>query len=286
MQELVTVEQAERVIRAAAVALPAAGLVIGAAAGALRRQAVRGVVLGLLCGASGPAILGPGTGLTFDDCLQSVFVTDGNQTAILFYKYPCSFKPAGCCPAKPVFYYGLGMMDSACKPDFKLSGQTTRARYPCNVIPPVCAITPGYTGGPPYVGNANFKLRFTQGPNPAGYAHAALLMINWGNQCKAQRFKMPCGELIHLYPVINPWFWSAVVPTVAVGAPPCGLTGTFPLPIPVMPALCCFKFCGQWAALNALYIRHAPDDGDAAPRAQYPHHLLRRDGARPVLQGS
>jgi len=58
MQELVTVEQAERVIRAAAVALPAAGLVIGAAAGALRRQAVRGVVLGLLCGASGPAILG------------------------------------------------------------------------------------------------------------------------------------------------------------------------------------------------------------------------------------
>ena len=58
MQELVTVEQAERVIRAAAIALPAAGLVIGAAAGALRRQVARGVVFGLLCGASGPAILG------------------------------------------------------------------------------------------------------------------------------------------------------------------------------------------------------------------------------------
>lgn len=58
MQELVTVEQAEQVIRAAAVALPAAGLVVGAAAGALRRQVARGVALGLLCGASGPAILG------------------------------------------------------------------------------------------------------------------------------------------------------------------------------------------------------------------------------------
>jgi len=58
MQELVTVEQAEQAIRAAAVALPAAGLVIGAAAGALRRQVARGVGLGLLCGASGPAVLG------------------------------------------------------------------------------------------------------------------------------------------------------------------------------------------------------------------------------------
>ena len=57
MQELVTVEQAEQAIRAAAVALPAAGLVIGAAAGALRRQVARGVALGLLCGASGPAVL-------------------------------------------------------------------------------------------------------------------------------------------------------------------------------------------------------------------------------------
>jgi len=58
MQELVTVEQAEQVIRAAALALPAAGLVIGAGAGAVRKQVLRGAALGLLCGASGPAVFG------------------------------------------------------------------------------------------------------------------------------------------------------------------------------------------------------------------------------------
>ena len=58
MRELVTVEQAEHVIRLAAVGLPAAGLVVGAAVGAVRRRLGRGVGLGLLCGAVGPAVWG------------------------------------------------------------------------------------------------------------------------------------------------------------------------------------------------------------------------------------
>jgi hypothetical protein len=58
MQELLTVEQADHVVRLAALALPAAGVVAGTAVGAVRRQAVRGLALGLLCGMIGPAIWG------------------------------------------------------------------------------------------------------------------------------------------------------------------------------------------------------------------------------------
>ena len=56
MQELVTVEQAERAVAILAVALPAAGLLVGAILGAARRSLGRGLVVGLICGLSGPAI--------------------------------------------------------------------------------------------------------------------------------------------------------------------------------------------------------------------------------------
>jgi hypothetical protein len=57
-QELVTVGQAERVIRVAAVVLPVLGILLGAAIGAARRRLGRGLGLGLLCGAAGPAAWG------------------------------------------------------------------------------------------------------------------------------------------------------------------------------------------------------------------------------------
>ncbi len=57
MRELVTVEQAERVIRLCALALPAAGLVVGALVGAVRRRPLAGLATGLLCGLAGPAAL-------------------------------------------------------------------------------------------------------------------------------------------------------------------------------------------------------------------------------------
>ena len=56
MQELVTVEQAERVIGILAIALPAAGLLVGLVVGAARRRVRLGLGIGLLCGATGPAI--------------------------------------------------------------------------------------------------------------------------------------------------------------------------------------------------------------------------------------
>jgi len=57
MRELVTVEQAEQAIRFCAVALPAAGLAVGALVGAVRRRALAGLATGLLCGLAGPAAL-------------------------------------------------------------------------------------------------------------------------------------------------------------------------------------------------------------------------------------
>lgn len=56
MRELVTIEQAERAIGLLAVALPAVGLALGGILGAVRRRPGRGLMIGLLCGAVGPAI--------------------------------------------------------------------------------------------------------------------------------------------------------------------------------------------------------------------------------------
>ena len=56
MEELITVEQAERAVAILAMALPAAGLLIGAIVGAARRSLGSGLLLGLICGLSGPAI--------------------------------------------------------------------------------------------------------------------------------------------------------------------------------------------------------------------------------------
>ena len=56
MQELITVEQAERAVAILAVALPAAGLLIGAILGTVRRSLIRYTIVGLMCGLLGPAI--------------------------------------------------------------------------------------------------------------------------------------------------------------------------------------------------------------------------------------
>ncbi len=56
MKELVTVEQAERVIAALAVALPVAGAAAGAVIGAVKGRLGAGALAGLLCGLLGPAV--------------------------------------------------------------------------------------------------------------------------------------------------------------------------------------------------------------------------------------
>ena len=55
MKELVTTEQAERVLRLLAIILPIAGLLIGVAAGAARRKLAGHALAGLLIGLIGPA---------------------------------------------------------------------------------------------------------------------------------------------------------------------------------------------------------------------------------------
>ncbi len=58
MKELVTTEQAERVLRLLAAALPIAGLVLGALVGAIRRRVAGSVLVGVLLGLTGPAAFG------------------------------------------------------------------------------------------------------------------------------------------------------------------------------------------------------------------------------------
>ncbi len=55
-EELVTDEQAGRVIVILAVALPIAGVLIGLVVGAVQKRIGRGALSGLLCGLSGPAV--------------------------------------------------------------------------------------------------------------------------------------------------------------------------------------------------------------------------------------
>jgi hypothetical protein len=56
LQEIVTVAQAERVINMLAMALPVAGLLLGAVVGAIRKRLVSALLLGLFCGLAGPLI--------------------------------------------------------------------------------------------------------------------------------------------------------------------------------------------------------------------------------------
>ncbi len=56
MEELVTVEQANRVIVTLSIALPLAGVVIGTLIGAARRRVGLGFLVGFVCGLAGPGI--------------------------------------------------------------------------------------------------------------------------------------------------------------------------------------------------------------------------------------
>jgi hypothetical protein len=56
MKELVTIEQADRVIALLAVALPVSGLVVGVVVGAARRQLGRGLLAGVMVGLCGPLL--------------------------------------------------------------------------------------------------------------------------------------------------------------------------------------------------------------------------------------
>ncbi len=56
MEEIVTTEQAEHVIALLAVALPIAGLIVGALLGIVRRRLGRLLLVGLVCGLVGPAV--------------------------------------------------------------------------------------------------------------------------------------------------------------------------------------------------------------------------------------
>lgn len=58
MKELVTIEQADMVLRFIALAAPLLGLTIGAMAGWTHKQALRGTALGLAIGMAGPAVFG------------------------------------------------------------------------------------------------------------------------------------------------------------------------------------------------------------------------------------
>jgi hypothetical protein len=58
MKELVTTEQAEHALRLLAMALPVAGLLLGALTGLLRQRLPGGALVGLLIGLLGPVAFG------------------------------------------------------------------------------------------------------------------------------------------------------------------------------------------------------------------------------------
>lgn len=193
----------------------------------------------------------PATGLAFDPCSRHAIVTDGGLLMSVAWRQPCAFQVVGCCPSAPVnVYIGLGLMRSACPPAFAGSRAGSWTWMPCvGHGCPQCPAVVGTAGGLPQIGNPSFALTLNQGPNPAGFAAAALLLVNWSNGCTPQRIPFPCGGCT-LFPALDAFFWSALVPPAAGGLPPCGLAASFPLPIPLLPQLCGYRFCGQWAVLD------------------------------------
>ncbi len=193
----------------------------------------------------------PATGLAFDPGTNTLFVSDTKGwTHVVKWDGKCAFKAVSCCPSSPVKrYYGLGLKAMECPPRFDVSLKPSWASSPCpNVECQKCDPVPGYAGGAPVVGNLNFRLTLAKGPNPRKYKHFAFILLNFADHCKIQRLLFPCGP-IYLYPVPDPWFHSALAPTMSTPFK-CGLSAAYKLPIPRNPALKCLKFCGQWMVFN------------------------------------
>jgi hypothetical protein len=159
-------------------------------------------------------VLGPITGMAYDDGRNILYLTDGKviQRLVIVPGGNCQPQLVDCCTA-PVLapYYGLEI-----EPSHVTSTGTACTSAPC----PTCASMLFGALGDPTVGNASFAMNLTNAP-----ASGILLAYMGVGSCTAG-IPVICGMF---HPSLAPIYLGNVPIS---GTPTCGGTATFPLPIP------------------------------------------------------
>jgi hypothetical protein len=179
----------------------------------------------------GAVVLGPITGLAFDDCRSVLFITDGRVTLVARYTPPggglaCSLQFLSCCTQQVGRWYGLCV-----EPDHARNvGQS------CTVAPcPNCAATMQLNAvGDASLGNSQFGYRLTGAPPGV----PAFCLVNVG-AC-TPGVPILCGAF-HV-PLAPPPVNLGAVATVG-GA--CAAIAFHALPIPLSPNLCGIDLSAQ-----------------------------------------
>jgi len=175
--------------------------------------------------------LGPITGLAFDDCTSTMYLTDGRVTAAGVYSPPgtgvaCQLRIVNCCVQQVGRWYGLCV-----EPAHERKVGRSCTSTPC----PACAATMQLDAvGDASLGNTQFGYRLTGAPPGV----PAFCLINVG-ACTAG-IPLLCG-LVHL-PLVPPPVNLGAMATVG-GA--CAGVAFHGLPIPLSPNLCGIDLSAQ-----------------------------------------
>lgn len=173
--------------------------------------------------------LGPITGLAFDDCTDTMYITDGRNVATAQYFPPSAVAPCrlvitSCCPSSTVAgaYYGLCV-----EPAHDTRVGTNCLSAPCPACPMLFSAQ-----GDASLGNGTFGYRLSGAPPGA----TAFCLFNVGACTPGIPFL--CGSFyVPLSPII---LGSAVT----VGGA-CAAQAFQPLPIPMNPSLCNLPISAQ-----------------------------------------
>jgi hypothetical protein len=175
--------------------------------------------------------LGPITGLAFDDCTSTMFLTDGRVTLVARYVppgggLPCQLQPISCCVQPVGRWYGLCV-----EPVHARNVGQACTSAPC----PNCAASMALNAvGDASLGNVAFGYRLTGAPPGV----PAFCMINIGGCTPG--VPVLCG-LFHV-PLAPPPVNLGAVATVG-GA--CAGVAFHGLPIPLAPNLCGIQLSAQ-----------------------------------------
>lgn len=182
--------------------------------------------------ACGPLPLGPITALAYDECRQSLYVSDGAQTLTLRRTAlgPCDFQPVLCCPTSPAVgpYGWVGFDVEADHPQ-----QVGASCFGAGCV--ACPNMELRALGDAVIGNPMFALQLDQGP----VGNLMALAVAPGG-CAVPGLPVLCGQW---HPDLGTSIFLPFAPIV--GGAPCQGQATVPLPIPADYSLCGGALCFQ-----------------------------------------
>lgn len=179
----------------------------------------------------GGNLMGPLTGIGYDDCAEEIWVTDGRYVKGISYD-PINcvvLGESGCCVNTIERYIGITVLTSN-----EQSIGTSCTAGGC----PTCPTMEHVLGSDPYPGNAGFTLDLVDAPGGSN----AFVVFNIGTAGPPVLSPPFCTGLV--VPLFPPPF-SGTVP-VGGTAGLCNGSGAFSLPIPTFPALCGTTFTSQF----------------------------------------